>query len=457
MKRTIPLALVAAAFGCQRAEELPPPAPGPLVVWLDVDPAVMRGGHEPDDGLALLQAFHSKELEIRGVSVVFGNSPLETGFPIAQEIVRRFGPAGLEVFAGASSGADLGVETDASRALADALRRESLTILALGPVTNVATVLTNHPELSSNVEEVVAVAGRRPGQTFTLGEGGTPLMDFNFELDPAGFQVLLDSSVPLALAPFEISAKTPLSEEDVEAFARAPEIANFFLEPLRDYVNWYEERFQIRAIYPFDTLAVAYLTSPDWIACDDLPIAIETRDDDVKPGEEKPYLLVSRDFAGTSRALYCHTADGAFLPDLMSRMLGSPETPSVLFLCPHGAAKSVMAAAYFEEAAREIGLTVRIDSAGTDPDETVSAAVAERLKQDGVDVSSVKPRMVTAEDVEGADYVVSLGCDVEAIPAGTAELRRWDEVPPPSQGMEASRDAIRKRVAELANELKSRK
>ena len=41
------------------------------VVWMDVDPAVLRGGNEPDDGLALLQAFHSSELEIRGVSVVF--------------------------------------------------------------------------------------------------------------------------------------------------------------------------------------------------------------------------------------------------------------------------------------------------------------------------------------------------------------------------------------------------
>jgi pyrimidine-specific ribonucleoside hydrolase len=294
-------------------------------VWLDVDPAVMRGGHEPDDGLALLQAFHSKELAIRGVSVVFGNSPLGTGYPIAREIARRFGSEGLEVFAGAASSADLGVETDASRALADALRREPLTILALGPVTNVATVLSNHPELATNVREIVAVAGRRPGQTFTLGRGGTPLMDFNFELDPAGFEVLLDSGVPLVLAPFEISSKTPLSEKDIESFARAPEIADFFLEPLRDYVNWYDDRFGIRAIYPFDTLAVAYLTSRDWIACDELPVRIESGENDVKPGEEKPYLLVSADFEATRRARYCHTADEAFIPDLMGRMLGEPK------------------------------------------------------------------------------------------------------------------------------------
>jgi len=293
-----------------------------IPVWMDVDPAVMRGGHEPDDGLALLQAFHSDELEVRGVSVVFGNSPLETGYPIAQEIARRFGPEDLPVFRGASSGGELGEETDASRAIAEALRREELLILALGPVTNVATVLKNHPDLAGQIRKIVAVAGRRPGQKFVLGEGGTPLMDFNFELDPEGFRVLLASGVPLVLAPFEISSKIPLTEGDIERFASVPEIAEFYLEPLRDYMNWYEERFGLRAIFPFDTLAVAYLTSPSWILCDELPIAIETHTDDVKTEATKPYLLVGSAIRSPYRARYCHTASPEFAQDLMKRMLG---------------------------------------------------------------------------------------------------------------------------------------
>ena len=62
------------------------------LVWMDVDPAVLRGGNEPDDGLALLQAFHSSELELRGVSVVFGNSAVEVGYPNASEIGRALRP-----------------------------------------------------------------------------------------------------------------------------------------------------------------------------------------------------------------------------------------------------------------------------------------------------------------------------------------------------------------------------
>jgi pyrimidine-specific ribonucleoside hydrolase len=292
-----------------------------IPVWMDVDPAVMRGGHEPDDGLALLQAFHSEEVEVRGVSVVFGNSPVEAGYPIAREIARRFGPEGLPVFRGASGSGMLGVETEASMALADALSREELTLLALGPVTNVATVLKTRPDLARRIRRIVAVAGRRPGQRFVLGKGGTPLMDFNFELDPEGFRILLASRVPLVLAPFEISSKTPLSEEDVERFASVPAIAEFYLEPLRDYLKWYEDRFGLRSIFPFDTLAVAYLTSPEWIRCDELPIAIETHPDDVKPDRVKPYLLLGRGIASPDRALYCHTASGEFIPDLTRRLL----------------------------------------------------------------------------------------------------------------------------------------
>lgn len=291
------------------------------VVWMDVDPAVLPGGNEPDDGLALVQAFHSSELEIRGVSVVFGNSALDVGYPNGREIVERFGPDGLSVYRGSASKAELGKENDATRALAAALRQEKLTILALGPVTNVATVLKNHPELASQAVEIVVVAGRRPGQTFVLGKGGRPLMDMNFEYDAPGMQILLDSGAPIVLAPFEISSKTPLPEADIERFASSPANAEFFLQPLRDYVNWYDEHFQVRAIFPFDTLAVAYLTSPEWITCDELPAEIQTLPDDIKDGD-KPYLIVNSELETSTRVKYCHTASEEFVPDLVRRLLG---------------------------------------------------------------------------------------------------------------------------------------
>ena len=67
-------------------------APAPVAVWIDTDPAIGEPERDVDDGLALVQAFHSPELDIRGVSVVFGNAALDRGLPIARRLVRDFGP-----------------------------------------------------------------------------------------------------------------------------------------------------------------------------------------------------------------------------------------------------------------------------------------------------------------------------------------------------------------------------
>jgi arsenate reductase len=131
----------------------------------------------------------------------------------------------------------------------------------------------------------------------------------------------------------------------------------------------------------------------------------------------------------------------------------SGKPPTVLFMCPHGAAKSVLASAYFQRRAKERGLNVRVESAGTEPDATVSPAVAAHLKERGYPIPITKPRMVTAEDLAAADIVISIGCDLAAQPKPRGKLVRWDEVPALSDGFTAADEAIRKRVIELVEEL----
>ena len=334
MNRILVLLVALVAAACQEpAEERgteTEPSTKPIPVWIDTDPSVAPGGREVDDGLALIQAFHSEEFEIRGVSVVFGNAPLEEAFPIGQGIVQRFGPEGLEVYSGAASSDHLGQETAASRALAEAIRQESLTVLALGPVTNVATVLKNHPELARQIPQVVAVAGRRPDQRFVTGEAtSVPLRDFNFELDPDAFQVILDSGVPLTLAPWELSSKVWLRAEDLDRLAAGPPGAQWLTQPARDWLKLWTERFSVDGFNPFDTLAVGHVTSPHLITCETLPIVIQYLPDDVAiaagPPEvaEKPYLLASPNIRSASHARYCYDTTDAFKDDLMARLLRS--------------------------------------------------------------------------------------------------------------------------------------
>lgn len=125
----------------------------------------------------------------------------------------------------------------------------------------------------------------------------------------------------------------------------------------------------------------------------------------------------------------------------------------VLFMCPHGAAKSVLASAYFQHRAKERGLNIRVDSAGTEPDATVDAAVAKHLAENGYDVPIAKPREVTRDDLATADIVVSMGCDLDGLPEPRGSLLKWDDVPGPSEDLAGSDEAIRRRVDELIDEL----
>ena len=293
-------------------------------VWIDTDPSVARGGHEVDDGFALIQAFHSSALAVRGVSVVFGNAPLNEGLPIGRRLVREFARPGLEVTSGAASAMDLGVETEASRALAAALRREKLVILMLGPATNVATVLRRHPDLRHRVKMIVAVAGRRPNQRFSTKPTGKAFRDFNFELDVPSFQVLLESRIALVLAPWEISSKVWLRQADLAGMRSASPGLGWLLDAAQDWLNFWETNLDSDGFNPFDTLAVGYVISPKGFQCARLPLRIEQRPDDTvaismgaAEAPPKPYLLVDASIRSNQSALYCSEAPASFRNSLL--------------------------------------------------------------------------------------------------------------------------------------------
>lgn len=126
-----------------------------------------------------------------------------------------------------------------------------------------------------------------------------------------------------------------------------------------------------------------------------------------------------------------------------------PTARTVLFLCPHGAAKSVIAAADFERLARERGLNFQAAAAGTEPDTAVPPTIVDALKADGLDLSDYRPRRVTAADLSNAAHVVSLGCDLPASGLPEIAVERWDDVPSPSHGLSAAREAIGLRLTDL--------
>lgn len=128
-------------------------------------------------------------------------------------------------------------------------------------------------------------------------------------------------------------------------------------------------------------------------------------------------------------------------------------TPTVLFVCEHGAAKSAIAAAYFDKLARDKNLNYNATFRGVNPDPALNPVAEEGLKQDGIDISGWKPAIIIKKDVDAAARVITFGC---ALPVGTRAVLKatdWNDIPSPSQNYELTREEIKKRVQKLVDDL----
>ncbi len=188
-------------------------------VWIDTDPAIGAPWREVDDGFALILALHSPELQIAGVSTTYGNAEVKRTTTIAREIVRRFGQwAGIterDVHPGAANARDGEKETEATEALARALRKEKLTYVALAPLTNLAAFLHVHPELADRIERVIFVGGRSPEATLGFGRcTDFHIHDANVLKDPDAVAAVLRSAIPLTLVPIEIAPELAITPNE---------------------------------------------------------------------------------------------------------------------------------------------------------------------------------------------------------------------------------------------------
>jgi protein-tyrosine-phosphatase len=127
-----------------------------------------------------------------------------------------------------------------------------------------------------------------------------------------------------------------------------------------------------------------------------------------------------------------------------------PPQSRVLFVCLHGAAKSVVAAAHFRRLAKARGLAIDAVAAGTEPDAQLAPGAVKGLAGDGLDPAPARPRPVTLYDLDSATRVVSFGCDVA--PARGQTVEQW-EVPAVSDGYPAARDRIVANVERLVADL----
>ncbi|HEX4367444.1 MAG TPA: nucleoside hydrolase [Rhodopila sp.] len=204
----------------------------PIPVILDCDPGT-------DDAIALLLALASPELSVLAVTVAGGNVGLDRTLPNALALTALAGSS-VPVHAGADrpllgafvsettvhgedglGGVRLPQGGPASPGLAaDVIRRilrdaaEPVTLIGIGPATNLALALTTEPELASRVEQIVLMSG-------AWAEGNvTPAAEFNAWSDPEALAILLASRRPVVFATLELTAQALATPARLAAWRR---------------------------------------------------------------------------------------------------------------------------------------------------------------------------------------------------------------------------------------------
>jgi arsenate reductase len=121
---------------------------------------------------------------------------------------------------------------------------------------------------------------------------------------------------------------------------------------------------------------------------------------------------------------------------------------TIIFVCEHGAAKSIVAVAYFNKLATQMGLDVRAIARGTNPDQELSPQTVKGLAEDGLIPTESVPLKLTAADIDSADRIVSF-CALPAEYQQQIVIERWEDVPPVSERYEKARDVIIDRIRQM--------
>src|SRR5687767_880178 len=108
------------------------------------------------------------------------------------------------------------------------------------------------------------------------------------------------------------------------------------------------------------------------------------------------------------------------------------DTPIIVFVCEHGAAKSILAATYFNKLTHEKGLNIKAVARGTHPDQELSQKTVDGLFKDGLTPSESAPKKLLLVDVESAQRIISF-CDLPAEYPQIIPVEQWDDVPPVSE------------------------
>lgn len=259
---------------------------------------IMDGDPGHDDAIAIILAAAHPELEILGITTVSGNAEIEKTTINAlkicdlvslQDVIVSKGagkPLVRQQEAAPSIHGDTGLDgpdlPEPSRWWstehgADTIIRltnessEPVTLIATGPLTNVALALAKAPEVKTNIREIVLMGGG------TFGNW-TPTAEFNIWADPEAAKIVFDSDIPIIVMGLDITHQALATQDVTEQINKIDNpVSTIVGELLHFFTATYQEQFAFDHPPVHDVLTVAYCVAPELFQTKDVNITVETK------------------------------------------------------------------------------------------------------------------------------------------------------------------------------------
>src|SRR5579862_7265366 len=280
--------LIAKEFSAVRTS-LNPAKPQRIII--DTDPGV-------DDAMAIFLALRSPELKVEAITAVSGNVPLDLTLPNALRLAEIAGRTDIPIAGGASlplvrrlitaryvhgenglGGVDFPephlkpVRETATQLISRIVRGNpgEVTIVAVGPLTNIGTLLRSDPKIARLIPQIVIMGGSLSGGNIT------PAAEFNLYVDPEAARIVFDSGIPLTMVGLDVTEKVLLREEHIVILERAQNpVSQAAGKIMRATLNRAQKGIDRTVIAMHDPLTVASLIDPELLKFRDYYVEVET-------------------------------------------------------------------------------------------------------------------------------------------------------------------------------------
>ena len=255
-------------------------------IVIDCDPGNGIAGANIDDGLALALALAADSIKLELITIVAGNTPRDTGFQVAHQLMQELNQS-IPVVKGAAQALlepaapwreqlDNNVRKQgllslwdnlpplpplndhsaphAAQAIGELVCKNpgEITVVAIGPLTNIAHTIQLYPDFARSVAEIVIMGG-----VFQLD---SYLKDTNFAVDPEAAKIVIESGANITLAPLDVTTQTLLTHQDLDKLQSfANPLADFIVRTSRPWIDYSIQTRQLAGCWIHDVLCVAKL------------------------------------------------------------------------------------------------------------------------------------------------------------------------------------------------------